>query len=83
MPNFNTQKYRKETITKINKFKNTCGISTRKGAKVHSTFRIKKEIDIFKSNVRDKLSQEDGFLNDYYDETEINLKKKFQTIGLL
>ena len=38
-------------------------------------FRKWKGGDLFESNVRDKLSQEDWFLNDYYDVTEINFEK--------
>ena len=40
----------------INKFKNTCGLSNRQGAKVLSTFSSWKGRDLFEINVRDKLS---------------------------
>ena len=58
--------------TEINKFKNTCGLSSRQEAKVLSIFRGWKGRDLFESNVRDKLSEEDGFLNDYHDLNTIN-----------
>ena len=57
-----------------NKFKNTCGLCNRQGAKVLSIFRIWKGRDLFESNLREILG-EDGFLNDYFDVKEISFEK--------
>ena len=40
-----------------------------------SIFRSWKGRDLFESSVRGKLSEEEWFLNDYFDVTEINFEK--------